>query len=835
ILNDPDLKLNDFAVITHDMELYQQEIEQVFESIHQLPYHLIDGISGSAGRLEEAVNSLLGLCFTEYSRRDLFKLINNPCFLSKFEENEPAGKSKVIEELKIDQWLKWADDLNVFFGIDSESQKKHGYHHLEKNIYHWEQAFQRLTLGEIFASEIYNETNPNESQNLIAVDLPDELSLEAARFMLIVRSLIEDTRYLTEWEMKGKEWGLYLQTLIKTYLKPISESDKEVFQNLLQNAVSINDLDKGQMEGFKKFGFSTIFEFFKQKQQKSLLHRGHYLAEGVTVSSFQPMRPIPFKAVFLLGMGEGLFPAPYHRDTLDLRFIPVRLNTEVQGNEFRERRLGDVSVTERDRYMFLETLVSTGKHLVMSYVSRNDRTDEETNPSSIIQTLTDELESGYLNKKFSKIEHPLKSYSLEYFSELNVYESIESLDKKNLPNYDPASFRQAKALRSRELFDEKYPGLQRISPEFFPDELKQTFSFEFNNEVSQQSISNKRISSVSISRLRKFLESPLQSTANNLLGMSEDEIEIEEKTEEPLELDRLSEWSLLRKIWDNSLKFLKTEHDWSLFYEFQTQRMMLEGKMPSGIFGEANRAKHIRILKSWQKNLISLLDTNWETLANNIFQFHFGGLRKDLVDQGISSSYKLIRPLRLQFDYEALSEVEKTTTVINGKTEWWYTNDSKNWKCIFFCERQIKEKDWLRHFLDVVILREANLIPDGVNVTGFCVNSDGKVRSRRINLPTKEQSKEYLANIVQEINNEGNAILMPVESVLELSKENLSASEYNSRFNEWMERKLLFTSEKMGISSQYGPVKFFEDVPFPENPRKLMNSRFGLFFETFSM
>ena len=297
----------------------------------------------------------------------------------------------------------------------------------------------------------------------------------------------------------------------------------------------------------------------------------------------------------------------------------------------------------------------------------------------------------------------------------------------------------------------------------------------------------------------------------------------------------MSEWTVLRKIWNNSLKFVKTEHDWSLFYELQTQRMMQEGKMPSGIFGEANQAKHIRILKSWQKKLISLLEINWDTLANNIYQFHFGGLRKDLVDQGISSSYKLIPPLSLQFDYQALSEVEKTTTVINGKTEWWYTNDSKNWKCIFFCERQIKEKDWLRHFLDVVILREANLIPDGAIVTGVCVSADGKGRSRRINLPTKEQSKKYLANMVQEINNGENAILMPVESVLELSKENLKESEYNVRFNEWMERKLLFTSGNMGISSQYGPVKFFEDVPFPENPRKLMNSRFGLFFETFSM
>ena len=78
------------------------------------------------------------------------------------------------------------------------------------------------------------------------------------------------------------------------------------------------------------------------------------------------------------------------------------------------------------------------------------------------------------------------------------------------------------------------------------------------------------------------------------------------------------------------------------------------------------------------------------------------------------------------------------------------------------------------------------------------------------------------------------AVLMPVESVLELSKENLSESDYNARFNEWMDRKLYHSSGNMGISSQYGPLKFIEDVSLPENPFQLMNSRFGLFFETVS-
>ncbi len=834
ISNDPDLKLNDCAVIAHDMEFYQHEIEQVFESIYDLPFHLIDGISGSAGRLEEAVNSLLGLCFTEYSRRDLFKLINNPCFLRKFEENEHTPKRRDSKELQIEQWLKWTDELNVFFGIDNESQKKHGYEHLQKNIYHWEQAFQRMTLGEIIASDLNNETISNDSQYLIPFGLPDELSAEAARFMLIVRSLIADTRDMTEWKMKGKEWGLYLYTLIKTYLKPISEADKEVFHNLLQNAVSINDLDIGQLDGHKRFGYSTIFEFFKQKQQKALMHRGHYLAEGVTVSSFQPMRPIPFKAVFLLGMGEGLFPTPYHRDTLDLRYIPVRINPPVEGREFRERILGDVSVTERDRYMFLETLVSTGNHLVMSYVSRNDRTDDELNPSSIIQTLIDELENGYLKKKFSKIKHPLKSYSLEYFPELNESESVEPVNKKNMPNYCPASYSQARALRTREIFDQQFPGFQRISTKVIPDEMKHHFYWELYNGVSQENVSKKNIRTVSISRMRKFLESPLQSTASYLLGMAEDEEDIQEKTEEPLVLDRLIEWSLLRNIWDNSLKSLEAVNDWPNFYKMQTHRMMLEGKMPGGIFGEATQAKHIRILKSWQKKLISVLEKNWDNLANNLFQFHFGGLREELVNKNISDSYRFVRPPILTFEVPDGLEDEKTSIEIRGKTEWWYTDDSKNWKCIYFCERQSKEKDWLRHFLDIVVLREANIIPEGVSITVFCIAAEGKRAYRKINLPSKEQSKEYLSNMVQEINNGKNAVLMPVESMLELSKEKLSGSEYNAKFNEWIDTKLQHSSGKMGISSQFGPVKFFEDIPLPEDPYQLMRSRLGLFFETVS-
>ena len=443
-------------------------------------------------------------------------------------------------------------------------------------------------------------------------------------------------------------------------------------------------------------------------------------------------------------------------------------------------------------------------------------------------------ENGYLNKKFSKIKHPLKSYSLEYFPEQNVSKRQESANYKIIPNYDHFSLKQAIALHSRDLFDQNFPGFQRITLDYFPKDMKNIFSWKLSNEISIKSPSNNHIPSVTISWIRKFLESPLQSTAVYLLGMAENEEDVEEKIEEPLVLDRLSEWSLLRKIWDKSLQEVENEGDWASLYKLQTRPMMLEGKMPGGIFGLANQAKHIRVLNSWQNKLVSILGIDWGSLANNIFKFHFGGLREEFVYKSSPASYRFVRPPSLRFDYLAESKLDKSSIEIHGNTEWWYTDGSKNWKCIYLCERQNKEKNWLRHFLDILILREANLIPDDANVTGFCVSAEGKVESRKINLPSKRQSKEYLTNMIQEISNEENALLMPVESVLELSKENLSGSEYNSRFNEWMENKIHHSSGNIGVSSQYGPVKYLEDIPLPENPYQLMKSRFRLFFETIS-
>jgi len=838
IRRDPDLKLNECAVIANNMERYQHDIEQVFEENYNLPYHLIDGFSGIAGRLEEAANILLGLCYTEYTRKDLFSLINNPFFIENFEENSVADNFTRGEPLHIEKWMQWSDELNIFYGVDKEWNEEHGYNHLENDNYSWEQAFHRLTIGDMLSSKTDIDTISIANKKIVPADIDQEWSVEAARFILIVRSLIADTRHLPKWRMTAKDWSIYLKILIKTYLIPSGAANEEAFQNLLRNTDAISGLDLGQEKGHL-FKFKTIIEFFKQKQSSVRMHRGHYLAEGITVSSFKPMRPIPFKVVFLLGLGEGLFPSSFRKDTLDLRHIPEKLDPPIEGKNFRERHIGDVSETERDRYMFLETLISTRKNLVLSYVSQSDKTDDKLDPSSIIQTLLDELNRGYLKNKFKETLHPLKPYSLSYFPELKNTDLKESKSIIKLPNYNFSAFRQARSLRLRELFDHQFPGMERIPYELLSPKIKNFFKNNLIPTKNLLPIKEKNDTEFSISILRKFLESPIQTTVSRIIWFNEEKEDIFTKANEPFLLDRLNEWSLLRKIWDISLRTpikngfkLEDTPDWNKLYRTYSQRLELESLMPSSVFKEAMQHKHLGILKNWEKQITGSLNVNWSTLKNNLYRFHFGPVKEGFFNSGKQDNHVLIPAIYIKNDKITHPELDNCSIKIKGSTEWCYTDKQKNWCIIYLSEKESKEKAWLRHFLDVLLLKIAGVLPSNAKVTGICIAPEGKIKLKEINIPSKKQTQEYILSLVQDINKGDTSEFLPIESVLELSKYNLDETNYNKRYYNWIEDKLNSPKENLDISSKFGPVDFIEDFILPDNPYQIMNKRFELFFKT---
>ena len=144
---------------------------------------------------------------------------------------------------------------------------------------------------------------------------------------------------------------------------------------------------------------------------------GQYLVDGVVVSTFLPMRAIPFRVIFIAGLGEKQFPAADRKNLLDLRQA--------------RRRAGDVSPREQDNYMFLETLLSARDKLYLSYVSRDELTGDRLEPSSVVLELQHVLERGYLPNAVLEQKIKERTYRLRRYDDPHTRQASPAAEREH--------------------------------------------------------------------------------------------------------------------------------------------------------------------------------------------------------------------------------------------------------------------------------------------------------------------------------------------------------------------------------------------------------------------
>lgn len=105
-----------------------------------------------------------------------------------------------------------------------------------------------------------------------------------------------------------------------------------------------------------------------------------FLRDRVNFCSFIPMRAIPFKHIFMLGMNDGEYPKADDGDYFDL-----------MKTYFRH---GDRSRRNDDCYMFMESLISAGESLYISYIGRDVVKNNELNPSMLVSELMNYIVSS---------------------------------------------------------------------------------------------------------------------------------------------------------------------------------------------------------------------------------------------------------------------------------------------------------------------------------------------------------------------------------------------------------------------------------------------------------
>lgn len=109
-----------------------------------------------------------------------------------------------------------------------------------------------------------------------------------------------------------------------------------------------------------------------------------FLRECINFCSLIPMRAVPFRHVFLLGLNDRSFPREERSPSFNLMMLPGMF------------RRGDRSRTIDDRYLFLEALLSARDSLYLSYLGQSAVDGSELSPSLLVRELLEYLADHFV-------------------------------------------------------------------------------------------------------------------------------------------------------------------------------------------------------------------------------------------------------------------------------------------------------------------------------------------------------------------------------------------------------------------------------------------------------
>ena len=370
-------KFADIAVLVPDMATYRPVIESVFDGRGQIPYGLIDTTASEDSTYLQGFLALMTLAREGLSREGLFTVLDNPCVQRALS----FGPDDVAD------WRRYAKEIGAFDGFDGEKDKDFG------NL-SWNRALARLRLGRVAKG----------GHDLAVWDGGNDDS--ALKFSEIAEMLQRELHDLA-WKRGGgpKQEPKRLPCANPQEKKDEGGSDPtwaEELRRIANEFLAVERDDK--LEGpVKGQVFATLSSLARVEGEQCLdlviaaveesvggvkCRKGGYLTHGVTIAGLQPMRPVPFKQVFVLGMGEGKFPGHDSATTL-----------EIAG---AQRTLGDMQPVEMKRFLFLETLMAVKERLVISYPCLDTVKDAELFPSGMVCELEKYLEDRVLPKTVGK-------------------------------------------------------------------------------------------------------------------------------------------------------------------------------------------------------------------------------------------------------------------------------------------------------------------------------------------------------------------------------------------------------------------------------------------------
>lgn len=388
-----DLSPRDILVMVPDIQDYAAHIDAVFGKLTRqdkryLPFHIADQGQRHKAPLLIALEHLLHLPESRFNVSELLDLLDVPSLRATFELTE-----KDLVSIK-----RWIQGANIRWGLHAEQRSALDLPQVSGNT--WRFGLKRMLLGyAVGDQDAWQGTLP----------YAEVAGLEAAKLGSLVKLLdqLEVTWQLLQHPADASTWAERLQQMLKTFFSPESDQDQALILRVEAEIESwLDAITLAEAENLPVTLDVVRDELLSGLDQQSLNQT--FLAGSVNFATLMPMRAIPFKQIWLLGMNDGAYPRAVR---------PVDFDLMAQ-----DYRPGDRSRREDDRYLFLEALLSARDKLVISWVGRSVRDNSVRPPSVLVGQLRDHLQAGWIGQSGNLLneltcEHPLQPFSEVYFSD----------------------------------------------------------------------------------------------------------------------------------------------------------------------------------------------------------------------------------------------------------------------------------------------------------------------------------------------------------------------------------------------------------------------------------
>jgi len=399
---DPPLQPREIAVLAPDIDPYAPYLDAVFGDRDDaapgqaIPYALADASPLQGEPLAEVFMRLLALPVSRFGLEDILDLLASPSLAE-------AAQLDAADFERLHAWLQAA---GARWGIDAAHREASGAP--RDDAYTWQFALDRLLLGHASgeAGFIADASGGGiapwpelEGGALSALD----------RLLRLLRALARHQRLLGEPQSPA-QWRERLLGLLDALLPDAPSSPAA--QRALERLRALVDAF-AQQAGKAGFDAPVAPEVVRAHFAAALCEadtRAPLLTGGVSFARMVPMRLLPFRVICLLGMNDGDFP---RRDpAAGLNRLVAELGTD-------QRRPGDRSTRDDDRYLFLQLFSAAQDVFYLSWLGADSRDGSVREPSALVSELL-AAAGAYHAKPEEAVErlvlrHPLQPFSPRAF------------------------------------------------------------------------------------------------------------------------------------------------------------------------------------------------------------------------------------------------------------------------------------------------------------------------------------------------------------------------------------------------------------------------------------